>query len=279
MRYVADHDYHIHSTISPCCSDPKQTPQAILEYAKANGYKSVCLTNHFWDETVECETHWHPGEYIEPVCSVLPLPQYEGIDFLFGVEADMDYNFVLGISEEHLALFDFIVISTTHLGLVGNTVKEELKTPEEAADIWLKRLNAVLDKNLPWHKIGIAHLTTGHIFEGNPCPVIQNLSDEDLHTVFKRCAEKAVGIELNIRTLNMPQSEKNILLRPFKIAKECGCKFYFGSDSHSTGALKIAKENFEDVITELELTENDKFHIIKPNVQTRTKRETFVKNE
>ncbi len=263
MRYIADHDFHIHSTISPCCSDSEQIPENILQYAKDNGYSKICLTNHFWDETVECETHWHPDEYIAPVCSVLPLPQAENVEFLFGAEADMDYNFTLGISKEHLDLFDFIVISTTHLGLVGNTVRSELKTPEEAANIWFERLNAVLDMDLPFHKIGIGHLTTGHIFEGNPCPVVECMKDDDLYGVFNKCAQKGVGIELNIRTLNLSRYEKDILLKPFKIAKKCGCKFYLGSDSHSTEALKTAKANFEDIITELDLQESDKFIVGK----------------
>ena len=33
MRYIADHDFHIHSTISPCCHDENQTPENILKYA------------------------------------------------------------------------------------------------------------------------------------------------------------------------------------------------------------------------------------------------------
>ena len=36
MKYIADHDFHIHSTISPCCHDENQTPETILNYAKKN---------------------------------------------------------------------------------------------------------------------------------------------------------------------------------------------------------------------------------------------------
>ena len=36
MRYIADHDFHIHSTVSLCCHDENQTPETILEYAKEN---------------------------------------------------------------------------------------------------------------------------------------------------------------------------------------------------------------------------------------------------
>ena len=53
MKYIVDHDFHIHSTISPCCHDENQTPETILNYAKENNFKAVCLTNHLWDENVK----------------------------------------------------------------------------------------------------------------------------------------------------------------------------------------------------------------------------------
>ena len=53
MRYVIDHDFHIHSTLSPCCKTEEQTPERILQYAQDKGLHTICMTNHFWDETVE----------------------------------------------------------------------------------------------------------------------------------------------------------------------------------------------------------------------------------
>ncbi len=265
MRYIADHDFHIHSTYSPCCSDPLQTPENILKYAKENGFRKIALTNHFWDEDVKSVDIWHPDERFSYISQARPLPQAEGIDFLFGCEADMDYEFRVGISEQRYKEFDFIVVPTTHLQVIGYTVKEELKTPEASADIWLKRLNSLVDdNNLPWYKVGIAHLTTGHIYEyGSPAEVIRLISDEELYNVFNKCAEKGVGIELNMKTLNLHPEDRNILLRPYQIAKDCACKFYLGSDSHNHNALKDTKANFEDIITRLDLQETDKFPLCK----------------
>ncbi len=262
MRYIADHDFHIHSTCSPCCSDPEQIPKNLLLYARENGFRKICLTNHFWDEDVWSPNTWHPDEKYSFISQVLPLPQADGIDFLFGAEADMDYKFTIGVSEKRYDCFDFLVISTTHLEIDGYTVEKPLETPQEAAEIWLTRLNSLIDRDLPWHKIGIAHLTTGHVFEGGAVPVFKLIKDEDMCAVFNKCAQKGVGIELNIRTLNMTEEEKSILLRPFAIAKDCGCKFYLGSDSHSTQALKTVKANFEDVITYLDLKESDKISFL-----------------
>ncbi len=263
MRYIADHDFHIHSTISPCCHDENQTPENILKYAQENGLNKICLTNHLWDEKVKSPADWHPKQQFISVSSVLPLPQDENVIFLFGAEADMDYEFNVGVSEERYNEMDFIIIPTTHLHLAGNTVKEKIKTPEEAAEIWVKRLEELLKKDLPWHKTGIAHLTCGHIFKGRTTEVIKLLPEEKLYELFKDCAKKGVGIELNMKTLSLSQEEKDILLRPYFIAKDCGCKFYLGSDSHKIEALKTAKENFEDIITLLDLKESDKFIIEK----------------
>ena len=132
MRFVADHDFHIHSTISPCCHDENQTPEAILNYARENNLTKICLTNHLWDENVRSEAQWHEGQRFGCVSSVLPLPQDSQVSFLFGAEADMDYNFVVGVSEERYDAFDFVVIPTTHMHLAGNTVRTKITTPEEA---------------------------------------------------------------------------------------------------------------------------------------------------
>lgn len=259
MRFIADHDFHIHSTVSRCCHDEKQTPQAILEYAKKNSFRKICLTNHFWDENVKSEAQWIEEHGYKYLTSVLPLPQTDGIEFLFGAELDMDYNNVLGISEERLRELDFVTVATTHMHLDGNTVRTKIKTPKEGAKIWLDKIKALLNKKLPRNKVGIAHMTCGHIMKEKTPEVIKLLKDEDLYSVFTLCAEKAVGIELNTKSIFSSEEEKEILLRPYCIAKDSGCKFYLGSDAHKTTALEDAKENFERIITLLDLREEDKF--------------------
>lgn len=261
MRYIADHDFHIHSTVSRCCHDKNQTPEAILNYAKKNGFNKICLTNHFWDENVRSDAEWIEEHNFSFVSSVLPLPDCENINFLFGCETDMDYNNVLGISEERFDAFDFIIVATTHLHLDGNTVKYKITSPEKAAYHWVDKLENLLLKKLPFNKIGIAHLTTGHILKNQTAEALSLISDSTLFSLFKECSRKGAGIELNVKTINMTNEQKEIFLRPYIIAKECGCKFYLGSDSHKISALNSAKENFEDIISKLDLKESDKFHI------------------
>ena len=61
--------------------------------------------------------------------------------------------------------------------------------------------------------------------------------------------------------MSFPDEQADILLRPFRIAKACGCKFYLGSDAHSPASLDKARGVFERTIELLGLEDKDKFHL------------------
>ena len=84
MKYIIDNDLHIHSKISSCSSDPQQTNERILRYAVENGLKTICLTNHLWDETVEGASSWYMPQNYAHIAAAKPLPQEAGVKFLFG---------------------------------------------------------------------------------------------------------------------------------------------------------------------------------------------------
>lgn len=261
MKYIIDNDLHIHSKLSICSSDPEQSNERILQYAKDNNLKNICLTNHFWDENVPGASQWYAQQDFAHISRALPLPQADGINFMFGCETELDTNLTLALSKEHVDKFDFIVIPITHFHMVGLTISTEISTPEQKAEYWLKRFYAVLNMDLPFEKVGMAHLTCGLIdnVRENVLKTINLLSDSDLEKVFGKAAEKRIGIELNAKDMSFSDEEKDTILRPYKIAKREGCKFYFGSDAHHPAAFDSSKATFERAAELLELTENDKF--------------------
>ena len=96
MRYVIDHDYHIHSHLSACSSDPGQTTQAILNYAVRSGMKQICIADHYWDSAVDGASDWYQPQNFDHISKSKPLPQDESCRFLFGCETDMDRFFTIG---------------------------------------------------------------------------------------------------------------------------------------------------------------------------------------
>ena len=264
MKYIVDNDLHIHSKISACSGDALQTNERLLQYASENGLKTICLTDHFWDDSVEGASVWYEPQNYKHIVAAKPLPQKENIRFLFGCETELNKELTLGVSKEKLDLFDFIVIPTTHFHMLGYTLSEEQSaSSQNRATAWIKRFDAVLEMELPFHKIGMAHLTCSLIAPSREeyLEVLSLIPAGEMKRLFTKAAKLGVGIELNSYDMNFAEEETDVVLRPYRIAKECGCKFYLGSDAHHPDALDGAKAVFERAIDLLELTEEDKFVI------------------
>lgn len=267
MKFIIDHDYHIHTKLSPCSGSKEQTPERILRYAEEAGYTSICLADHFWDSDVSGVPYDYRNLNYDLLSSVMPLPQSDGIKFLFGCEAEINPSRTIGVASENYDLFDFIVIPTTHLHMHGISVNEEdVKTLEDRANEWIKRFDVVLNSDLPFHKTGIAHLVC-HLIAPKPylkedvLKIIQLIPSSEMERLFEKAAKAGIGIELNSEDMKFHEEDKDIILRPFRIAKECGCKFYLGSDAHSPGAFKGVRECFQRAIDLLKLEETDKFRL------------------
>lgn len=268
MRYKIDHDYHIHTRLSICSGDDGQTPDAILQIAKQRGQKKICITDHFWDEAVPCNTRvnwWYEKQNYNHIAQSLPIPEDRDTEFLFGCEADMDSDDTIGISRERMNNFGFIIVSTTHFHHMGGERWGD-RSNEVLARRWVERFDALLDADLPFYKTGVAHLA---------CSLINNKSREDyldtlnripqqeLERLFSKAAACGIGIELNSGDMSYKETQADTILRLFRTAKYCGCKFYLGSDAHERHAFDGTDEIFERCVTALSLTENDKFDILQ----------------
>ncbi len=264
MKYIIDNDLHIHSKLSLCSNDPEQSAERILRYAKENNLKTICLTDHFWDDAVVGSSNWYAQQNYEHITEAKPLPQAEGIRFLFGCETELNRNLTVGVSKEKQEQFDFIVIPTTHFHMKGYTISEEQAADANSrAKTWILRLDAVLNMDLPFHKVGLAHLTCPLIAPTREeyLEVLRLIPEEDMRRLFSKAAQLGVGIELNSFDMKFADEEADTVLRIYKIAKECGCEFYCASDAHHPKDLDVMKKHLERAVTLLELTEDDKFVI------------------
>jgi len=261
MKFSVDHDLHIHSQLSSCSRHPEQTPARILRYAQEENLKTVSLTDHFWDETIAGASPWYEKQNYPHICAAKPLPQDSNIRFLFGCETELNQFLTLGISRERMEQLDFIIIPTTHFHMKFALSETDRATVESRAKTWVERLDSVLNMDLPFHKIGIAHLTCPLIGTDRETylQILNTIPSEEMYRVFQTAAKRGVGIELNAQDMKFQPEEKDTVLRPYCIAKECGCKFYCGSDAHEPQELEEAKAYFEKAVDLLNLKEDDKF--------------------
>ena len=144
--------------------------------------------------------------------------------------------------------------------------ENDVKTLEDRAFQWVRRFDLVLNAPLPFHKVGIAHPVCRLMA---PAPykvedivkILNMIPDNEMERVFEKSAKYGIGIELNASDFKFKDEYEEYILRPFKIAKDCGCKFYLGSDAHSPAGFDGVKEYFERAVDLLCLEEKDKFRL------------------
>ena len=268
MKYIADHDLHIHSYISPCAGhDTRETPEAILAYGMTNGFRLLCLTDHIWDAKGpgKCTLWRGAGLDLEKERSLLPLPQSPVCRFLFGMEVDMDNEGNIALSEQEYNAFDFLVLAPSHIHMFPPVPVEGKSIAEIYKEHYIKRIDTYLSKKLPFRKCGLAHFTTTLICKDDPFGVLRIFTDNEYEAIFARIAELGLGVELNFDAeyAIANEEEKKQILRPYHIAKSAGCKFYLGGDLHRPERFKSRKPAFEQAINLLNLTEDDKLPLVK----------------
>lgn len=266
MKYIIDNDLHIHTYLSPCSGDPEQNPENILKYARECGLTDICITDHYWDPLVPGATTFLAQLDTALLKRALPLPKAEGINFYFGCETELDRFGHLAIHPETYDEFDFIVIPINHFHQEGFSLPEEdFNNVPAIARRWVERFHYVLDQPLPYHKVGLAHLTCELMateYRTQHLEVVDLISDDEYRTAFTRAASLGVGIELNFETFfDYSPEELERLMRPYRIAKECSCRFYCGTDAHHPSDFNRMRKKFEKVVDLLGLTEEDKFRI------------------
>ncbi|NLL16461.1 MAG: hypothetical protein GX264_04620 [Clostridiales bacterium] len=265
IPFIINQDFHIHSGLSSCSSDPEQTPLSMLEHAKKSQLSKLCLTDHLWDESVPGASDWYKPQNIAYIKQALPLPEDDEVTMFFGCETEIDKNNTLGLAEENFDLFDFIIVPTTHLHMRGFTIEEEdWDSIDRRRELVISRLYHLLEQPYPFHKMGLAHMTcclaagTENSWE-NHFKIFGGIPDSTYYDMFRKAAKVGIGIELKKPIHKYNEKELEIILRPYYIAKECGCKFYLGSDAHHPRSFATAYGDFESWVRLLKLTEADKF--------------------
>ena len=260
MRFFANHDLHVHTNLSSCARDHGASPQELVDFAEKNGYDTICITNHMWDSTVPGASEWYLPQNMEHIMEDLPLPKSASVRVLFGCETEFCGGRQLAIRPACFNRVDFVVIPPNHFHL---TAPPDCDNIAKAAELFTTRLEELIALPLPWHKIGIAHLTTKLTYEDPPNAhfgVYALMPEARLMPVFRFLAQQGAGIELNAGCFRPGWRdfyEENLKL--YRIAKEAGCKFYCCSDAHSIPALSGVKTNLSEVIDILGLSAADRY--------------------
>ena len=261
MRFPIAHDLHCHTHLSLCSVDPEQSVGNILKFAKTHGYTTQCITDHLWDPLVPGASSFYTPQHIEHVSQSLPLPKDEQVRLVFGCETEYCGGTKLGLDPRSYDKFDFIVIPPNHYHMKGLVRPHDCDSEEKIADLLVTRLEELSRIDLPWYKVGIAHITCSLIFkEGDQYKVYEVVDEKRFRAVMRVLAHLGAGIEINLSCFAPDwRAHEEAMLRLYRLAGEEGCKFYLASDAHHPDELSVVPERAPAVIEALGLTREDQF--------------------
>ena len=270
MGFEINHDFHIHTERSLCAQRDAFAKDYIRE-AKALGLKKLGFADHFWDDAYKpLDIEFYGPQNYDHVASIrdeIKSVDTEGIKIYVGCEAEYSHEHGVGITEACAERFDFIIVpnSHTHKTMPAGFIKPNKM--QKHVDFMIRAYYDILNSSVSKYILSMAHP-----FEAVSCPYDNNLlkqmiSDDTYRRMFDATAEKGIAIEINTagflnESLATVRETENF--RILRLAKECGCKFTFGSDAHSIEMLKELFVPTANMVAEaLGLTENDLHEFVK----------------
>lgn len=245
------YDLHAHTYLSVCGQD-NATIQNYVKSAKKNNLKFIGIADHSWDKDVPfvdsmCKSssagggaaviNWYKCQTIEHCRKILKdieAVDNDGVRFMFGGEVDYCPGRGAAITEECAQTLDFMIVPNSHTHHIMD--KAILGNYKEHGEFMLKAVMEICTAKTAKYVTSLAHP-----FDAVCCPypvdyIIDTISDSQLNEVFSAAAENNIAAEINSASFAATKDIRNSgLLRVLAEAKKAGCKFTFGSDSHSDG--------------------------------------------
>ena len=261
-------DLHVHTNRSLCA--PRAKAMDYIPYCKQEGIHLVGISNHIY-----VPDFLKMGNvYEDPLVFLLSAkPEVEAanelsdVRFLFGCEVENFPSTGLLLRPEDAHHFDYLLIAASHIcnwkGMYSNY---DLNSADVLRKLTIQRFfdACKADYSVP---VGICHplYPIGTPLEQE---IVDGISDECYTECFSLAAEKGFSIEIhaclyrNGTALN-EHGLSDSYLRMLSIAKKCGCKFHFGSDSHYAPDFVGVHERLFKAAELLGITEDDLWGVAK----------------
>ena len=279
-----DCDLHMHTHLSLCANETA-TAQNYIDNARRLGIKTLGIADHMWDdenlpwniagdEFSARTIDWGKGYKIQNYSYICQSREEfrqvdcSGIRVLFGCECEYDYlRRRPAITVETAKKLDFIIVPNSHTHL---TMPQRFYHPYE------KHIQFMTDAFMDIVNSDVAPYITAvaHPFDAVCCEYDKNIlhnmmTEEQYKECFYAAKQKDIAIEINVSGMKGLTGEQLIELpqtRMFRYAKEVGCKFTFGTDTHSGQDQLDTFVYAEKMARILGLTENDLCPITKIDI-------------
>ncbi len=260
------HDFHVHTSLSICANETA-TMENYFENARRLGLKKIGFSDHFGKPDIAGARGFyraHPLEHnlsLKPKVRELTSPD---LKLYFGCETEyFPAHRDVAITEEEAEQFDFILVPNSHTHMI--MPKEYIQSYQKHVDFMIQAYEDTLNSKVSRYITAMAHP-----FDAVCCPydnriLIKMISDDQFKRLFDQTAEKGIAVEINVsytKGMTAEQILSDVHIHMFTLAKECGCKFIFGSDAHDNRQHDFYS-NADIIASALSLNEDDLLEICR----------------
>ncbi len=240
---MVSYDIHVHTRLSACSGDPQSTIPNYIKLLQGTSIRTLGISDHMWDSDISGASEWYQPQnfdHIRQVIGQIPEDQdFEGIHVLYGCETEFDQHGTLAITREHAQMLDYVLVPHSH------THMRDFVMPSEYLSSYEKHARFLVDSFLRLVNHRDIDLITSIAHPFDPCgdgkhveEILACISAPVFEDCFHSARDAGVALELNAATFRNaftrhPDIETSQFCRMYRLAKQCGCKFTYGSDAHS----------------------------------------------
>ncbi len=252
-------DLHLHTNLS-CCAPKTTAVESYLSLCEAEGVELLGVSNHLYD--------WGGVDHtLQIKHEIDKLRNQTDIQFLVGCEAEIFYGKELYLTCEMAHNFDYVLLAPSHIFNFRDRYRDfDLSTPDKARKIMIENFKVACKLNFGM-PTGFAH-PLYPICAPWQQEVLDGISDETLRECYTLAAENNKSIEIHAcvyrNTVELDDEGLSpIYIKMLRVAKECGCKFHFGSDAHEPSMFIGSHAKLERAAERAGITRDDLWEIVK----------------
>jgi len=252
-------DLHLHTNLSFCAPNTT-TVSTYLPFCVRENIQRIGISNHLYSDrginyTLQVEEE------------INKLQSNSSIEILLGCEAELFYGQEPQLAKKDAHHFDYVLLAASHVfNQMGQYRDFDLSTSEKIRDLLIEnfKIACYQDLGVP---TGICHPLYPICAPGQQ-EILNIMTDEQLVDCYTLAAKKDISIEIHacLYRDSVGLDEEGLspsYIRMLSIAKECGCKFHFGSDAHSSEQFVDVHRLLERAAERAGITEDDLWHLAR----------------
>lgn len=259
MKKLCLADLHLHTNLSACA--PKTTTiSTYLDYCDSEGIKKIGISNHLYIR----EGINHTLKIKDEIRS---LQNSTSVQLLTGCEMELFPEQEPMLNKENASQFDYVLVAPSH---IFNSIHEyknfDLSTSDKIRRLLIDNFKraCLLDLGVP---TAICH-PLYPICAPNQQEILDGMTDAMLAECYTLAAQHDKSIEIHAclyrDTVNLDQEGLSpSYIHMLSVAKECGCKFHFGSDAHEIQGFVNKHDLLQRAAERAGISEDDLWHLAR----------------